>query len=228
MRLFWMSATLIVVALGSLLFSTLTYALRDLPRTRLAEFLQRKGRDRWFDSTADHIDDLILVTAFFRMLCNTAIVVFSLTIIEQGIGHRVLAYAIAALLAGAITLLFSIAVPNSLAQYAASEVVGTFAELLYVLRFIMQPITAMLHGIDELIRNAAGAPESPEAEQIEQEIMSVVEEGEKEGVVDEQERDMIESVIEFRDTTAGQIMTPRPQIVAIELESTLDHVAPDD
>ncbi len=54
--------------------------------------------------------------------------------------------------------------------------------------------------------------------------MSVVEEGEKEGVVDEQEREMIESVIEFRDTTAGQIMTPRTQVVAIELDSTLEHV----
>ena len=35
---------------------------------------------------------------------------------------------------------------------------------------------------------------------------------------------MIESVIEFRDTTAGQIMTPRTQIVAIDLGSTLEHV----
>ena len=42
-----------------------------------------------------------------------------------------------------------------------------------------------------------------ESEEIEQEIVSVVEEGVKEGVVDEQEMEMIESVIEFRDTTVG-------------------------
>jgi magnesium and cobalt transporter len=35
---------------------------------------------------------------------------------------------------------------------------------------------------------------------------------------------MIESVIQFRATTAGQIMTPRTEIIALELESTLQHV----
>ena len=33
---------------------------------------------------------------------------------------------------------------------------------------------------------------------------------------------MIESVIEFRDTQVGQIMTPRPEIVAIEIAATLE------
>src|SRR6202034_2312766 len=94
----------------------------------------------------------------------------------------------------------------------------------YGLRIAMKPVTAIMNRIDDLVRSAAGAPEGAEAQQIEQEIMSVVEEGEKEGVVDEQERGVIESVIEFRDTTAGKIMTPRTQIVAIDLHSSLEHV----
>jgi putative hemolysin len=224
MPLFWMLTTLTVVAFGSLVFSALTFALRDLPRVRLAEFLQRYGKSRWLDVTADHTKDLVLVTAFWRMLFNTAIVVFSLTLVERGIGDRVVAYALAAILAGLITLIFSIAIAHSIAQYATAEIVGTFAPMLHVLRIVMKPITAVMNEINELVRNVAGAPETPEPEHIEQEIMSVVEEGEKEGVVDEQERNMIESVIEFRDTTAGQIMTPRTQIVAIELDSTVNHV----
>ena len=224
MPLFALVATLIVVAFGSLMFSALTYALRDLPRVRLAEFLERKGRQKWLDVTADNVGDLVLATAFWRMLFNTAIVVFSLVLIQRTVVSPVLAYVLAFMLAGVITLVFSIALPNSLAQYTAAEMVGSFAAFLYGLRIMMKPITALMNWIDEGVRNAAGAPESPEAEQIEQEIMSMVEEGEKEGVVDEQERAMIESVIEFRDTTAGQIMTPRTQIVAIDLDSTLEHV----
>ena len=49
-------------------------------------------------------------------------------------------------------------------------------------------------------------------------------EGQKEGIVDQQERDMIESVIEFRDTQVGQIMTARPEIVAMELHASLAEV----
>ncbi|HET6249654.1 MAG TPA: hemolysin family protein [Tepidisphaeraceae bacterium] len=224
MQSFWMVATLIVVALGSLVFSTLTYAIRDLSRVRFAEFLDRRGKSRWFDPVVDHIDDLILVTACWRMFFNTAIVVFSLTLIEGMIVDRVLAYSMAAILAGMVTLIFSVAVPHSLAEYAATEIVAFFAPLVFGLRIVMTPVTAGLHVIDEVVRKTAGAPITPEPEHIEQEIMSVVEEGEKEGVVDEQEREMIESVIEFRDTTAGQIMTPRTQIVAIAADATLDHV----
>ena len=224
MSLFWMVGALLAVALGSLVFSTLTYALRDLPSIRLVEYLERRGRQRWSDITADHIHDLVLVTAVWRMFFNTAIVVFSLTIVEQGIGDRAIAYLLAALLAGTVTLICSIAISNALAQYAAAEVVGSCAAMLFGLRVAMKPLIAVLHAVDEIVRHAAGAPETPEPEQIEQEILSVVEEGEKEGVVDEQEREMIESVIEFRDTTAGQIMTPRGQVVAIELSSSLEHI----
>src|SRR2546423_175874 len=97
MPLFGLVATLFVVTLGSLVFASLTFALGELPRVRLAEFLERKGRQRWIEVTADNIDDLIFVTAVWRLLFNTAIVIVSLLIIERGVGDRVLAYALAAL-----------------------------------------------------------------------------------------------------------------------------------
>src|SRR2546429_1539368 len=69
-----------------------------------------------------------------------------------------------------------------------------------------------------------GNKSEPAPEQIEKDILSVVEDGEKEGVVDMQERKMIESVIEFRDARVGQVMRPRPQIMGIELGASLIEV----
>ena len=66
--------------------------------------------------------------------------------------------------------------------------------------------------------------EEQKEEDIQQEIVSAVEEAAKEGVVDEQEREMIESVIEFRDTTVGQIMTSRPEIMGLEISAKLPEV----
>ena len=56
--------------------------------------------------------------------------------------------------------------------------------------------------------------------------MQAVEQGEQGGVVVEAERQMIESVIEFRDRSAGLIMTPktRTEIVALPLSASLDEV----
>lgn len=74
------------------------------------------------------------------------------------------------------------------------------------------------------MHRAVGNRSDPEPEQIEKDILSAVEDGEEEGVVDAQEREMIESVIEFHDIEVSQTMTARPEIVAIELAATLDEV----
>ena len=87
----------------------------------------------------------------------------------------------------------------------------------------------LMHAVDSLVSQAAtksASPQEQEAieEEIENEILSAVEGGEKEGVVDEEEREMIERVIAFHDTTVGQIMTPRPEIFALDVGASLDTV----
>jgi putative hemolysin len=81
---------------------------------------------------------------------------------------------------------------------------------------------------DALVRKLAGTDDAElpddKAQELEQEILSVVEEGEKEGVVDESEKEMIASVIEFRETVVGQIMTSRTEIVGLPIDASLNHV----
>jgi CBS domain containing-hemolysin-like protein len=60
----------------------------------------------------------------------------------------------------------------------------------------------------------------------EQDIRSMAEVGHEEGSIEETERKMIHSIFEFGDTIVRQIMVPRPDIVAIEVTSTL-HAALD-
>jgi putative hemolysin len=217
-------AVLALLAFGSLLFSTLTYCLRQFNRTRLSDYLQRHHKSPWLDLTVDRSEDLMLVSAVTRLITNTllALACFALAL---HISHSTLgSYAIAAAIASVITFFCSVAFPHSLASNASAEIVGLFVRPLHALRWIATPFMGLMRGIDSLVRNATGAEPIPEAEEIQQEILSVVEEGEKEGVVDMQEREMIESVIEFRDTTVAQIMTPRPEVVAIELSATLQQV----
>ncbi|KPK77069.1 MAG: hypothetical protein AMJ79_04530 [Phycisphaerae bacterium SM23_30] len=80
---------------------------------------------------------------------------------------------------------------------------------------------------DPLFRSLGGAPAEPPEERLEEkqeELLSAVQEGQKKGVVDEREREMIESVLEFRGTTAGEIMTPRTDIITIKADAQLSEV----
>ena len=73
------------------------------------------------------------------------------------------------------------------------------------------------------LRRLAGVSigEEPEtaAEKVEEEILSVVAEGTAGGAVDEEQKQMIEGVISFRDLQVGQIMTPRTEVIAVEVNT---------
>jgi CBS domain containing-hemolysin-like protein len=52
-------------------------------------------------------------------------------------------------------------------------------------------------------------------------IQALIEVGEAEGIIEEDDRELIESVFEFGDTRAGEIMTPRPEICALPIDASI-------
>lgn len=214
----------LVAAMGSLFFSTLTYALRDFSRPRLQERMGALGKPELFDPVADNARDLIFVTAVGRLFSNIFVLICVLRMFHETRYGLFVQYLLAIAVAGVITLFASVAIPNAAAKYAGEGCIAFFAGFLNLMRLVMTPVTKIMHFIDSLFRRATGANDTPQPDQIEEDILSVVEEGQKEGVVDMQERDMIQSVIRFRNTTVNQVMTNRAAIVAIELPAELDEV----
>jgi CBS domain containing-hemolysin-like protein len=216
-------------AFGSLVFTTLTYSLRDLSRVRLSDALEKRGRAKWIGPTLDNVNDLAFVTAVLRLLFNTAILLCSLELAESAWGaDRALSYTVAIVIGTVVSLVASVMLPSAISRNFGAVIVASLIRPLHFLRWLLWPIAKLMHLLDRAVVRAAGTSTIPHAEkigqEIQEEILSVVEEGEKEGVVDEEEREMILSVISFRDTTAGQIMTPRPEIVAVSSLATLPEI----
>jgi putative hemolysin len=211
-------------AVLSLFFSMELYALREYSRSRLAEFLGKHNGDRWFEPITENTPDLIYITAIFRQLSNIMLWLMVFATFERTSLGWQLRYGLTILVAGIIVIFVSINLPHAAARYAATEVVGYGAPILNVLRILFFPLTAVLHATDSVFKNAYGATDKVHETEIEEEILSAVEEGEKEGVVDEQEREIIESLIEFRDTTTSHIMTPRQDVVALPMDANLEAV----
>jgi CBS domain containing-hemolysin-like protein len=209
---------------ASLFFSTLSYALRDYSRARLGDYLDLHGKSRLLDPLVEHTHDLVFVTALGRLVMNVVILLATLRAFE-GVGqHWFSQYLWATTITVVITLFCSVAIPHAVASRAAEPIVGVFAGFLLGMRIALMPFTKVMHWVDTLVGRLAGGNKAAEPQQIEQEILDVVNQGQKEGIVDQQEREMIESVIEFRDTQVGQIMTARPEIVALEIHASLPEV----
>jgi CBS domain containing-hemolysin-like protein len=102
------------------------------------------------------------------------------------------------------------------------------------LRFPLQMLWPVLGFVADLIYGALRSkdrePEAPsQAEAKEEggenmELQALLDVGEEEGIIEENEGELIQSVIRFSDRTAGEVMTPRPSIVAVEAGATLEAV----
>lgn len=119
---------------------------------------------------------------------------------------------------------FLVVIPTSLADHAADRIVFTFARIARALYVAEKPIRPALRFMDEVVRRLSGAEKRNPHDELEAELLSVIEEGEREGRIDEHEREMIEAVVELRETTVEQIMTPRTEIEALEATDNLTEI----
>ncbi|MDZ7620337.1 MAG: hemolysin family protein [Patescibacteria group bacterium] len=86
-------------------------------------------------------------------------------------------------------------------------------QLLY---YALLPLVTAASVVDTMMHRLAGRPlEEPTEESFEEDILAIVSEGHREGLLEEDAREMIEGIIELRDADVSEIMTPRTDMVAI-------------
>lgn len=214
--------------LGLTLFSTLNLALRTPTRSRITEEFERRGREDRLEGLVARRPQYLLASAALRVASVFVLfvaVLYRFESIEAVIGFRRILLACS--VAGALLLVFGVAIPHAWAKYSSELLIVRFLPLLVVLRVVCLPVIKFLELFDPVVRRLAGVPlrdAKSAADEMEQEILDVVSEGELHGAVDEDEKEMIESVIELGDTRVVEIITPRTEIVALPAEADLPTV----
>ena len=88
---------------------------------------------------------------------------------------------------------------------------------------ITGPFASFFRSKEQQKLDSTVSPDSPDekSDDNSEDFQALMEVGEAEGIIEGNERELIESMVEFNDTRAGEIMTPRTEICAIPLESTV-------
>jgi CBS domain containing-hemolysin-like protein len=127
--------------------------------------------------------------------------------------------------AGALGVLAFIAlghvVPHALGARRAEQILVRSLSWVQRLRVASAPLLWLFGGLERLALKLAGVGEEDEAEEIKDEILSAALAGQTEGVIDQQTRDVIENLIEFRDVAVGEVMTPRGDIAWVDAADDL-------
>ena len=89
---------------------------------------------------------------------------------------------------------------------------------------LVWPVRVFLEGAESLARISESDAEKTEEQRTEEGIEALVEAAEEEGIIEPEQADLIEQVVEFSDKRVREVMTPRPDIVAIAASATLEEL----
>jgi len=96
-----------------------------------------------------------------------------------------------------------------------------WAPFLRMLIYLVLPVTLVLGFLQSVAAlTKEHADEQPESQA--EAVDALIEAGQEEGILDESNRDMIQSVVEFGEKTVREAMKPRPEIVAVATNTTVE------
>ena len=132
-----------------------------------------------------------------------------------------LAVAIVTVILGAtVTLILCDLVPDALGSTYAENLYRLAVAPMRVMVMIMSPLTALVLFLSRVISRLFGG--EPLVNLVtEEEILTLVSAGHSGGTIEEDERDMIYSVLQLGDSNARELMTPRIDIVALEVNDSM-------
>lgn len=111
-------------------------------------------------------------------------------------------------------------VPKCVAQLAPERFACRLSNTIHITSLICAPFVKLLSVSTKWIMRRLGADDVKEAAVTEEEIHAMIDEGEESGVIEASERDMVRNVFRLDDRQVGSIMTPRSEILWINLEDS--------
>jgi CBS domain containing-hemolysin-like protein len=120
-------------------------------------------------------------------------------------------------------VVFNRIIPFVLFSRTKGEWVGRFTLLLRLLIYLVFPVIIVIsfsQSVTALAKDRGDAEPEDAAEAVD----AFIEAGQEEGIIEESDRDLIQSVVEFGDKTVREVMKPRPEIFAVSEDTTVEEL----
>ena len=232
----WAVLFICFLAGGTLFFSANAFALRIFSIVKLQEAFRalnkKKNPEQLAEQLAEKSEELILTCFFYRLILNVCILLLLVSVFisplpPAELPATITSYLLTFIIAMVVFSTFSLAIPRAWAKYAGEKILSRTFTLLKVFAAAAAPVLFIFRLYEGFIRRLAGVPETTpeeEHEEKQEEFITGLEQHRTEGVLDEEEQEMIENVLELSSSTADEIMTPRTDIIAAEVNSDLQKV----
>lgn len=225
--LVWLYIIAIIVLIGfSALFTAIKSAIRAVSRLRVRYLVEQGvGGAKALETLLAHPGRLLSSIILIDNIVNIAAVSIAtlLTATFLNVSGLVILVSTGAMLF--VILIFGEIVPRTFGVRHAEFLSLKTAAFLDILSTILSPVIGMFTAIANVfIRIFGGKPIKELPVAAEEEIISITGVGEEEGVIEEEEKELIHSIFEFGDTVVREVMVPRMDMVTVSVDAPIEEV----
>ena len=212
------AAGIVLCIILSAYFSGTEMALSSCNRVRLEneaeEGDKKAGRAL---RRAENFDDSLSTILIGNNLVNiaaSALVTVGVVLLSGSDGMNTLATAAITIL----IIIFGETIPKIVAKAKATRMARSSAGFLSFLRILFYPVTFVIVKLVHLMTFWIKEPEEPDTDEGAEELQTIIDTAEDEGVIDADRSELLSAALDFKDTTADEAMTARVDMEALDID----------
>lgn len=217
---------LVILVILSGFFSASETALTAFNRSKLSEVEEKmKGSSKllklWLLQPNKMLTAILIGNNIVNILASSIATTLAIKLVGSG-SNAIITVTIIMTMA---ILIFGEITPKIIAKTYSTSVAAFVIRIIYILSVLLSWFINILMFISKIIARLFNIKITDENLIItEEDIKSFVMAGEEEGVIEEEEREMIHSIFEFGDARVRDVMVPRTTIYSVEASKTLDDI----
>lgn len=172
-------------------------------------------------NTIEKYDRLLSTILIGNNIVNIASASLATVVFTRGLGNN--GSWVSTIVMTLIVLIFGEVLPKGLAKNHADSIAKFINPIIRVLIYIFFPLSWLFEQLSSLV-NRIFKSRKVEDIMTEDELLTIIDEIEEEGKIKPYEKDLISSAIKFDDIEVKDIVTPRKNIVAIDITMTTDEI----
>ncbi|MBE5775358.1 MAG: HlyC/CorC family transporter [Clostridiales bacterium] len=213
---------IVFLLICSAFFSSTEIAFAAVNKTRLKQRAEDGSlRNKWALEISDHYDKALCTILIGNNLVNIASSSVATVIAMSLVGDAGVAVATGVMTV--LLLIFGEILPKQLAKQFCDSYAVTATPLLRVIMIITSPLVYLFMKMIAVLSHLWGGSSQDDSITIE-DIASIIETVEEEGVIDEERSELLQSAIEFDETEAREIITHRMDMLALDINDDSDAI----
>ena len=213
---------IVILVILSAFFSASETALSSVNRIRLKSMAEggSKGAERALNILKKYdkaLTTILIGNNIVNIATSSAATLIAISLVGEQYGSL-----IATVATTIIVLIFGEVLPKSIAKDYAETLCIVISGIIAFLMVILTPFSALFillkRAVSGLMRKKSSVSVT------EEELMAIIDEIEDEGVLEQQESNLVRSALQFDETTVDEIITPRVSITAVEVNDEVENV----